>query len=138
MQASPGFRINFNVSEFLPRVLTPPYVSATPEVTYRSLRSEVHASGGEKAKFSLVLCSDGLADMFDARGWTREEAAQNIAKVVLDPGEKNQDTEGLGGNLALHLLKEALGEDLEKQSMKLTADLEFQHLDDTTIVVLSW
>jgi hypothetical protein len=46
--------------------------------------------------------------------------------------------EGLDGNLALYLTKDALGDDLNEQCLRLTTDLDFQHMDDTSTIVLSW
>lgn len=132
--ATPGFRISTKVSDFLPRNRTPPYVSGTPEITHRSLQTK--ASEKEKTKHVLAMCSDGVTDLYLERRWTPENAARRIAEICVN--FKGEQWKGLGGNLALHMSKDALGDDLEEQSRMLTVDLEFQHLDDTTSVVLSW
>ncbi|KAL5519146.1 hypothetical protein ACEPAH_829 [Sanghuangporus vaninii] len=129
-----GYRMHSKVEEFIPRNLTPPYVSATPDVTHRTLKSSMSVGG--RTTYALVLCSDGLTDPYYARGWTTDRIAQHFASVCSKSSGKEWD--GLGGNLALHLCKDALGESLEEQSRNLTVDLDFQHLDDTTAIVLSW
>ncbi|KAL5534067.1 hypothetical protein ACEPAG_528 [Sanghuangporus baumii] len=129
-----GYRIRSKVEEFIPRNLTPPYVSATPDVIHRILKSSTSVGG--RTKHALVLCSDGLTDPYYSRGWTTDRIAQHFARVCLKSSGKEWD--GLGDNLALYLCKDALGESLEEQSRNLTVDLDFQHLDDTTAIVLSW
>ncbi|KAH8120015.1 protein serine/threonine phosphatase 2C [Phellopilus nigrolimitatus] len=138
LNASPGFRVRERVEEYMPRSLTPPYVSATPEVVHRALRPKAGRES-RKRKYALVLCSDGLTDLYDARGWTQEGAARQIARVCMK-GRIHDAAEwdGFGGNMALCISKDALGDDLETQSLKLTVDLDFQHLDDTTVIVLLW
>lgn len=126
------------VSDFLPRNLTPPYVSSSPEVYHRVLKvtSADASSNGSVYKHHMVLCSDGLTDLYDMRRFTREGAARQIGRVCVKP-EGDRWAE-LQGNLALHLVKDALGDNLGEQCKRLTTDLNFQHMDDTTVVVVSW
>ncbi|EJD03779.1 protein serine/threonine phosphatase 2C [Fomitiporia mediterranea MF3/22] len=134
LHANPGYRMSSKVHDFLPRSLTPPYVSATPEVVHRTLKNVTDT--GEEIKYSLVLCSDGLTDLYYSRDWTMEGAARQIARICVK--SNGEEWPGLKGNLALHLSKDAIGDDLEQQCRNLTVDLDYQHLDDTTTVVLSW
>lgn len=124
------------VQDILPRNLSPPYVSATPEVYHRELKAKTADAGKAVYRHHLMLCSDGLTDLYDMRRFTREGAARQVGRVCVKPeGERWAE---LRGNLALHLLKDALGDNLEEQCKRLTTDLNFQHMDDTTVVVVSW
>lgn len=137
LNANPGFRFRSKVTDFLPRNLTPPYVSATPEVTHRELKAPgIDTKGQSDFKHHLILCSDGLTDQYDMRGFTREGAARQIGRVCVKP--ERDRVAGLQDNLGLHLVKDSLGDNLEEQSKRLTTDLNFQHLDDITVLVLSW
>lgn len=135
VHVNPGYRIQSKIKDFIPRNLTPPYISATPEIVHHALEDST-SSGGPTKKYALVLCSDGLTDPFYSRGWAIDRIAQHFGNVCMN--SSGGEWEGLGGNLALHLCKEALGDDLEQQSRNLTVDLDFKHLDDTTAIVLSW
>ena len=123
-----GFRVRTKVEEFTLNNLTPPYLTATPEVVHKKL---------ESAQYSLVLCSDGMTDLYCERGISEGEANQRIARIALQKGDDEVVT-GLGDNKALFIIKDGLGEDLEMQSAFLTIDIDFPHLDDTTVIVLQW
>lgn len=129
-----GFRVPARVIELLPRNITPPYVSAVPEVRYRLLRRETEK--GLRTRHALVLCSDGLTDLYRGRGWTKEGAVRQIGRTCIK--HEGKHWEGLNGNLALHLIKNALGDNLDEQCKQLFVNLDFQHMDDTTAVVLFW
>ncbi|THH10971.1 hypothetical protein EW145_g974 [Phellinidium pouzarii] len=137
LNVSPGYRVPARIVEFIKRSLTPPYVSATPEIEHRMLKRK---DGSVKRKYTLVLCSDGLTDLYLERDWRLETVARQIARVCMNESIQNGGDvwEGLGGNLALCISKDALGSDLNKQSLKLTIDLNFKYIDDTTVIVLSW
>lgn len=116
------------VEEFILRNITPPYLSSTPDVVHHRLEA-----GDQR----LILCSDGLTDLYGEREVKEEEATQRIAQIALQKDE-GDELEGLEGNRALHIVKNALGNDLESQSAFLTIDFDFPHLDDITVIVLGW
>lgn len=103
-------------------------MSAEPEIIHRVLHPP---SPG-----SLILCSDGLADLYEGRG-TEQEVVQRWVEVVCGD-TRDPEGQGLGGDSALALLKDGLGETLENASMNLTVDMNQAWLDDTTIVILSF
>jgi len=81
--------------------------------------------------YFLVLCSDGLADLYDGMG-AQQAADQwvNVIGTVLDSA-----TDGIP-NLSLCLLRDAIGgEDAETVSRNLTLEMEEQWMDDVSIVV---
>jgi len=120
--AQPGFRFSTRVDDFLGRNLTPPYMSNQPDVRTVDLSAE---------DAFLILCSDGLADLFEHH--TMEDMAKIWVQIV-------GDAKGRGGdeNTALCLLRQGLGgEDVEKVSRVLTVELMDKWMDDVTVVVLS-
>lgn len=90
----------------------------------------------EKGGRFLVMCSDGLTDLYmhddDRKDLsTLEEIADAIVLVV-----SNRPT--VDGNAALHLLRDAVGgSDEDKVSRNLTVEMAFRWMDDTTILVHS-
>jgi pyruvate dehydrogenase phosphatase len=123
LNATPGFLRPAKVAEFIPRSLTPPYVSCVAEIMHKRL---VPNSGA-----LLVLSSDGLTELLVGEGKDprlSKDTADKIAKVV---GEAEME------HAALVLLKEGLGGvDVDKCSQYLTVEMEQPWMDDTTVVVL--
>ncbi|KAJ7491082.1 phosphatase 2C-like domain-containing protein [Mycena latifolia] len=123
---APGFADTAPWEACLARNLTPPYVSATAEITHRRLVSRA----GPRPRY-LVLASDGFADLCRAAGptrvltaWASREAAATAANAPAT------------GNLASRLLRQAIGgEDRASVSCMLTLDMEDPWVDDTAIVV---
>ncbi|KAI0743790.1 protein serine/threonine phosphatase 2C [Daedaleopsis nitida] len=116
----------------VPRIRTPPYLSNTPEVYHLDLTAAANSS--RQGQRVLVLCSDGLTDLYD--GYSFQEMADEWLEVVgreLDsPLGPNCDR----ANLALSLLREAIGgEDSQLVSRNLTVEMEERWMDDTTIVM---
>ncbi|OSD04020.1 protein serine/threonine phosphatase 2C [Trametes coccinea BRFM310] len=119
----------------VPRIRTPPYLSSTPDVYHIQLRNHsAQLSGAETSPRILILCSDGLSDLYD--GYSFQDMAAEWTQVVgrvLDskPGPGIERT-----NLALSLLREAIGgTDTQLVSRNLTVEMEERWMDDTTIVV---
>jgi len=115
--------------EFLVRNRTPPYISAEPEVVHRNIPSTA------RPRF-LVLCSDGFTDLCQDRGHDRVLAswASGMVGTLNKPG-KDQEGEN-SDNMALRLLKEALGgDDKLRVSAILTLDMDEPWVDDTALVV---
>ena len=106
-----------------------------------------------KGRPYLVLATDGLAELYD--GFAREEMAQDWARVVgaavtasrspslahshshahAHAHAQAQAQAAPEENVALALLRHALGDDLVTVSQLLTLDMDRPWMDDTTIVV---
>jgi pyruvate dehydrogenase phosphatase len=122
MNAQPGFRIATRVEDFLGRNLTPPYLSN---------RADVQKADLGAADAFLILCSDGLMDLYEHE--TLDQMANTWVQLV--GGIKAR---GERQNAALCLLREGLGgKDDEKVSRVLTVELMEKWMDDTTVIVLS-
>jgi pyruvate dehydrogenase phosphatase len=121
---------------FLSRNRTPPYISSEPDVTHRRL--------GPRS--FLILATDGLSELYDGAGrsdmvadWARcvaEAAGGARASVKAKAKESEKEKDGEEENLALRLLRRALGgEDLMSISQMVTLDMDSPWMDDTTIIV---
>lgn len=129
----PGFHDTSAWEEFLVRNRSPPYINAEPEITHRRLGS---SSQDDFPQF-LILSSDGFADLC---GDESEGVILNWAKAMIaqPPSslENNNTTNKTAGNMALQLLRRALGgDDRSSVSMVLTLDMDVAWIDDTAIVV---
>jgi pyruvate dehydrogenase phosphatase len=117
---------------FLVRNLTPPYISVEADVVHRVL------AGGANDPHApiLVLCSDGLVDFFGGEMAPQELAddwARALGRVRSQVATTMPTAPGGGpANLAVELLRHALGGDAATVSSMLRYDLE---VDDTSIVV---
>ena len=108
--------------EFLVRNLTPPYISAMPEVTHYRL----DASQKCLQKY-LVLSSDGFTDICG-------QGQRSVIERWLECLE-SQPEPCPTDNMALKLLWQGLGGDLESVSKVLTLDSDVPWLDDISIIV---
>ncbi|KAJ7030822.1 protein serine threonine phosphatase 2C [Mycena alexandri] len=129
LNSDPGFRFSSRVVEFLPRNLTPPYLSAQSDVQHVNIPSL------GAADVFLLLASDGLVDLSgDTYGMDHREPAVGSKKWV----EVLSRTERAGaGNAALYLLRHAMGWEPGPVSALLTAESEERQMDDTTILFTS-
>lgn len=125
-----NFRREWNVQRpesYIARVKSPPYVSNVPDVHHIPLSK---GPPGQQRGLFLILCSDGLADLYDGR--TRAEMVHRWVMVVGQAIE-NATREG---NLALSLLRDGLGgDDIRLVSQRLTVEMEEKWMDDVTIIV---
>jgi pyruvate dehydrogenase phosphatase len=123
--ATPPFHKNYNVSNLLARNLTPPYVSNRAEVEHVDL-----ASLGPSAMPVLILCSDGLVDLYSRRS-KMEDIAQAVQSWITASTCEGRD------NLAADLLWDALGGNggIEASS-KIIRGMSNKRVDDTTVMVL--
>ena len=160
--------------EHVDRIITPPYLSNRPEVRHIRLRKPnrrgqaTHtglSSGGGSTEVdvALILCSDGLVDLYEdqdveeddyIRQWaTRVGEAIGYSPTTLHPsprwtvgsrqhgrsqslpgGESHRN--GSRTNLAVHLLRDAIGgNDIQRASANLTVEMDERWMDDTTILV---
>ncbi|THH16583.1 hypothetical protein EW146_g4080 [Bondarzewia mesenterica] len=124
-----GLRHDWNVErpgDYIARIISPPYVSSTPDVYHLPLP---RGTPGRPRDFFLLMCSDGLADLYDER--SRMDMANRWVRTI----GRYLDSRGRG-NVALHLLRDALGgEDTRLVSRYLTVEMEEKWMDDVTIMV---
>jgi len=138
----PGFHDVSPWEEFLIRNITPPYITAEPDVIHRSLDDPVLDQ--RRIPRFLILVSDGFSDLCGSQ----ERQAQTIERwasgiVASFSSSSFSRDKNLGAirapqsqaNLALSLLRHALGEDANSVSKVLTLDMESSWIDDTAIVV---
>ncbi|KAI9507891.1 protein serine/threonine phosphatase 2C [Russula earlei] len=124
-----NFRREWNAQRpeaFVARVKSPPYVSVVPDVHHIPLP---RGSPGRKRDLFLILCSDGLVDLYD--GQSRADMIHRWVSVVGRNIENRTQ-----GNLALSLLRDGLGgNDVRLVSQRLTVEMEEKWMDDVTIIV---
>jgi len=133
MNAESPFRFRSAKPEALiTRITTPPYLSNEPEVKHVNLTKVKASKGGE---VTLVLCSDGLLDLFDARD---ESDLKRVAQrwVELASTTDSGGSVDAYDNGALRILREGLGGDEEdKVAQLLTVEMNSKWLDDITTLV---
>lgn len=133
----PGFHNTSPWEEFLVRNLTPPYITAQPEITHRRLDDP-----SLRGPRFLILSSDGFSDLCSGEGQKRIISSW-ATSMVTSPCETSMigcaGWTGAGekpDNMALRLLRRALGgEDRYSVSRVLTLDMDVAWIDDTSIVV---
>jgi len=105
---------------------SPPYVSNVPDVRHIPLSPAV----GNRRAHALLLCSDGLPDLYAGRFASRADTIAHWVQAVggaVDSGMENP---------ALTLLRDALGgDDVRKVSQYLTVEMDERWMDDVTILV---
>ncbi|KAI0066214.1 protein serine/threonine phosphatase 2C [Artomyces pyxidatus] len=122
------FRARAAIPEVLPRIVTPPYLSSRADVRHVRL-SPPSSDDGYKPEQVLIMCSDGLVDLYSDRN-SLDESARHWMKAV---EYREVDAES---NLALRLLRDALGGDDETLvSRMITVEMTERWMDDTTIIV---
>ncbi|KAK2460694.1 hypothetical protein APHAL10511_007164 [Amanita phalloides] len=150
----PGFHNVSPWEEFLVRNLTPPYITAQPDVIHQRLGTDSLDSDKKGLPRFLILASDGFADLCGSQEmqsriinrwaksvvnhlpplpnrWTSWLSRNRITNQQSNERERRSASD----NFALRLLRHALGEDTTSVSRALTLDMETAWLDDTSIVV---
>ncbi|KAH7922369.1 protein serine/threonine phosphatase 2C [Leucogyrophana mollusca] len=126
---SPGM-----IQQYASRILTPPYVSDVPEVHHHSLNSTA-----SRQEVFLILCSDGLPDLYDGIDMQLDDQqmADRWVQVVGKSLNSRVDKDGgASANLALSLLRDAIGgDDVELVSRNVTLEMEDKWMDDVTILI---
>lgn len=108
-------------NEYATRIRTPPYVSHKPDVYHRVLPN---------SPSFLILCSDGLPDLYDEMG--PSELVNRWVGIV----GRCWESQGPRRNTALSLLRDAIGgDDTNTVSQNLTVEMDERWMDDTTIIV---
>ncbi|THH08388.1 hypothetical protein EW145_g2748 [Phellinidium pouzarii] len=162
--------------EYINRVVTPPYVSNIPQVSYQRLRKcncqssrdpsnaaastgaiKSHVYGGV-SDVALLLCSDGFVDLYEnddleeeyyLRRWgtkigeaivpfssSPSPSLRSSRPPLNAPTQATQDRNQSRTNLAVHLLRDAIGgDDVSRASANLTVEMDERWMDDTTILV---
>ena len=88
------------------------------------------STAGSQARHALLLCSDGLPDLYNTRFDTRAEMVAHWVQTIGMALDARSD------NAALVLLRDALGgDDARSVSSYLTVEMDERWMDDTTILV---
>lgn len=117
----------------LSRNLTPPYISVDAEVTHIPLARDNRRPNrrGVPSQF-LIMCSDGLPELFE--GVPPSAIAQTYVDSIVSQDEAMAFD--LSDNLALRLLKTALGgDDSNALSQMVAVESDRPWMDDVTILV---
>lgn len=111
------------------RVQTPPYLLSTPDVS--------QFSSPEADEGFLLLCSDGLSAPYapgDAQTMSDGELAEWVRLV---DAQLDDEKDPKAANLALGLLRSALGgDDVEKVSRCLTTEMATRWMNDMAIRII--
>ncbi|KAI0758325.1 protein serine/threonine phosphatase 2C [Irpex lacteus] len=120
-----------NLEKYVPRIRTPPYVSIKPDVYFHNIR-QYKVRRGSTDVF-LMTCSDGLFDLHNEASHPSTDClARRWVQVI---GQEIDKERGSPANLALKLLRDAIGGDIHSASRTLTVEMEEKWTDDTTIIV---
>ncbi|KAJ7113824.1 protein serine threonine phosphatase 2C [Mycena epipterygia] len=127
LRSKPGFRFSSKIADFLPRNISPPYLSAQSDVQH------VHVPSLDASEVFLMLASDGLVDLSgDTYGYDHRDPAIGGRKWVEVLGRSERES---AENAALYLLRDAMGgQDEDAVSSLITVESEGRAMDDTTIL----
>ncbi|KAF9244851.1 phosphatase 2C-like domain-containing protein [Melanogaster broomeanus] len=120
------------VEEYTGRILTPPYVSDVPDVQHYVLDT----TRANHESF-LIICSDGLLDLYDNidATLTAQDLADRWVNIIDLSLRKRKENEA-PRNLAFDLLRDAIGgEDIELASRNITLEMDDKWIDDVTLLV---
>ncbi|KAF9652898.1 protein serine threonine phosphatase 2C [Thelephora ganbajun] len=133
MNAEQPFKFHSAKPETLiSRIYTPPYLSNKPDMQHVNLTQIKAFAGGE---ITLILCSDGLVDLFDARD---EPDLKKVAERWMELGSAANpgNPKDVYANGALRVLREGLGgKDEDRVAQLLTVEMSGKWLDDITTLV---
>ncbi|KAG2051788.1 protein serine/threonine phosphatase 2C [Suillus hirtellus] len=127
LNVEPGFRVPAAIASFIPRNLSPPYVSNLASVHYVDLHEQ------SSCDCFIVMCSDGLVDLYMDDPDHVESLTSLVQKWVGIAGDvvKDDIQEAM-----LRLLRHALGaEDIDSVSRMLNVDMPVPYMDDTTVIL---
>ncbi|KAG1861589.1 protein serine threonine phosphatase 2C [Suillus subalutaceus] len=138
MNCVPGFSVSSKLEHFLPHNKSPPYLSALADIKHVALQP----STTNTSESFLILCSDGLIDLYEHTNSTLEEILTQWVHML---GER-MDRRGakVGGeadkeNTALVLLRHALMgggvDNPDRLAQMLTVEIPCRWMDDTTALV---
>ncbi|KAG1840888.1 hypothetical protein C8R48DRAFT_620673 [Suillus tomentosus] len=125
LNVEPGFRVPAAIESFIPRNLSPPYVSNLASVHYVDLHEQ------SSCDCFILMCSDGLIDLYMDDPDHVESLASLVQKWVGAVGDVVKDNIQ---EAMLRLLRYALGaEDIDRVSCMLNVDMPVPYMDDTTV-----
>ncbi|KAG1896995.1 phosphatase 2C-like domain-containing protein [Suillus fuscotomentosus] len=127
LNVEPGFRVPAAIESFIPRNLSPPYVSNLASVRYVDLHEQ------SSCDCFILMCSDGLVDLYMDDPDHVESLTSLVQKWVGIVGDvvKDDIQEAM-----LRLLRHALGaEDIDSVSCMLNVDMPVPYMDDTTVIL---
>ncbi|CAE6471788.1 unnamed protein product [Rhizoctonia solani] len=136
LRAKPGFRVHSSVEAFTTRNLTPPYLSAIPDIVHVDL-----AGDSEGIPRFVLLMSDGVVDdhVVHIRGEKEHQSIQKWVELVGDRLDSKDRKTSEIDNLALPVLRAVYnGSNEAHLSAFLTLESDSKWLDDTSIQVVSF
>jgi len=140
LNADPGFQFkSARPDDIIPRILTPPYLSNEPDVREIKLKNECSLGSDAEAKESfLILCSDGLVDLYEARDLAKlKRISKSWMKAASKDGRKSYQEADVYKNRAMRILREGLGgTDTDRVAQLVTVEIMNKWLDDITIIVI--
>jgi pyruvate dehydrogenase phosphatase len=142
LNANPGFQFtSAKPEDLIPRILTPPYLSNKPDVRHVDLRRLHHPDSDAttaKPESFLIMCSDGLVDLYDARDPSAlDQNAKSWMQAASKDGEGLYQGAAIYENRALRILRDGLGgEDTDKVAQWITVEITGKWLDDITVLVV--
>jgi pyruvate dehydrogenase phosphatase len=141
LNADPGFQFkSARPEDLIPRILTPPYLSNEPDVRHLKLKAHypLGSDSETKAESFLILCSDGLVDLYEARDYLMlKRTAEVWMKAASKDGRGSYQEADVYNNRALRILREGLGgEDTDRVAQWVTVEMMSKWLDDITILVV--
>lgn len=141
MNCVPGFSVSSKLEHFLPHNKSPPYLSALADIKHVALQP----STANASESFLILCSDGLVDLYEHTNARRPTLEEILTQWVHILGER-MDSRGAKvsdgadkENAALVLLRHALmaggADDPDRLAQMLTVEIPCRWMDDTTVLV---
>lgn len=120
--ATPPFHPNYPVDKLITRNITPPYLSNLADVQFMDL-----ASLGAGSHITLILCSDGLRDLYHKTSNVNERT-DSLQQWMFATAASN--------NKALSLLWDAIGGEFDPPRAGAIVQGQIKgRIDDTTILV---
>ncbi|CAK5265733.1 unnamed protein product [Mycena citricolor] len=126
LQARSGFQIRTKIQDFIQRNLTPPYLSAVPDVQHISLPAL------EASEAFLLLTSDGLIDLSGDTYGNDHRDPQLASKKWLQ--SLTRATRPQQDNAALYLLRDVMGWEPDPLSSLLAVESKSKWMDDVTVI----
>jgi len=138
MNCIPGFSVSSKLEHFLPRNKSPPYLSALADIKHVALLP----STANISESFLILCSDGLIDLYEHTNATFENILTQWVHMLgerMDKRSAKVDDEVNKENAALVLLRHALMgggvDNPDRLAQMLTVEIPCRWMDDTTALV---
>lgn len=138
MNCVPGFSVSSKLEHFLPHNKSPPYLSALADIKHVALQPTT----ANTSESFLILCSDGLIDLYEHTNSTLEEILTQWVHMLgerMDRISAKVSDEADKENAALVLLRHALMgggvDNSDRLTQMLTVEIPCRWMDDTTVLV---